>query len=139
MFIYIPKIHFIIHFFLEILHFKESCNLIGWQHFGPQLQNQNFARYGIGREISTTILLSILDYFQEKLRTKYFKKSKKPLFWGSFWAIFAKICPKVNFPGKMALSVFRYSNYLPSCQNTHKNNHFCEKCGTDIRTDRQTT
>ena len=24
----------IIHFFLSILHFKESCNLIGWRHFG---------------------------------------------------------------------------------------------------------
>ena len=29
MFIFMPKIHFIIYFFLEILHFKESCNLIG--------------------------------------------------------------------------------------------------------------
>ena len=29
------KINFIIHFFLEILHFKEFCNLIGWRHFGP--------------------------------------------------------------------------------------------------------
>ena len=29
MFIFMPKIYFIIHFFLEILHFKESCNLIG--------------------------------------------------------------------------------------------------------------
>ena len=27
------KINFIIYFFLEILHFKESCNLIGWQHW----------------------------------------------------------------------------------------------------------
>ena len=29
------KKNFIIQFFFEILHFKESCNLIGWQHFGP--------------------------------------------------------------------------------------------------------
>ena len=28
-FICLPKIYFIIHFFLEIWHFKESCNLIG--------------------------------------------------------------------------------------------------------------
>ena len=34
MFTCMPKIHFIIHFFLEILHFEESCNLIGQQHFG---------------------------------------------------------------------------------------------------------
>ena len=34
-----PKIYFAIHFFLEILHFKESCNSIGWQHFGAKLEN----------------------------------------------------------------------------------------------------
>ena len=35
-FICMPKINFIthFHFFLEILYSKESCNLIGWQHFG---------------------------------------------------------------------------------------------------------
>ena len=31
------KINCIIHFFLAILHFKESCNLIGWQPFGHNL------------------------------------------------------------------------------------------------------
>ena len=30
----VEDITFIIHFFLEILDFKEFCNLIGWQHFG---------------------------------------------------------------------------------------------------------
>ena len=34
-FICLQKINFIIHLFLTILHFKESCNLIGWQHFDP--------------------------------------------------------------------------------------------------------
>ena len=34
MFICRPKINFIICFFLEILHFKESCNLIDQQYFG---------------------------------------------------------------------------------------------------------
>ena len=33
-------------------------------------------------EMSTTILVSILDYFQEKLMTIFLKKSKKP--WGHF-------------------------------------------------------
>ena len=33
--------------------------------------------YGIGGEISITILVFIFDYFQEKLMTKIFKKSKK--------------------------------------------------------------
>ena len=35
MFMWMPKINFIIHFFFEILLFKESYNLIGWQHCGP--------------------------------------------------------------------------------------------------------
>ena len=74
-----PKINFIIHFFLEILHFKESCNLIDWQHFGPWLENQNFVRHAIGGKIITTIIVSILDYFLEKLMTKCFKKSKNPV------------------------------------------------------------
>ena len=30
-----PKTNFIIHFFFGILHFKESCSLIGQQHFDP--------------------------------------------------------------------------------------------------------
>ena len=65
MFICMPKIKFIIHFFLEILHFKESCSLIGWQHLGPQLETQKFFRYGIGGEMLVTILVFILDYFQK--------------------------------------------------------------------------
>ena len=28
----------------------------------------------------------------------------------------------MNFPGKRALSVFQYSNYLPLCQNQKKSN-----------------
>ena len=35
MFICMPKIHFIIHVFLDILHFKKPCKLIGQKHFGP--------------------------------------------------------------------------------------------------------
>ena len=110
MFISMPKINFTIHFFLQMLHFKKSCNLISWQTFGPELENQNSARHGIGGETSKTMLVSILDYFQEKLITKVF--SKKPYFgpylfkFGQKW-IFLEI-------------FFRYSNYLPSCQKSEK-------------------
>ena len=48
------------------------------------IENENFARYEIGGEISTTKLVFILDYFQEKLMTKFFLKSKKNLFCGHF-------------------------------------------------------
>ena len=79
MFICMQKINFIINFILTIFHFKESCKLIGRQHFGPELETQNFARY-VG-EISITILVFIIDYFQEKITSQNFsKKSQKPYF-----------------------------------------------------------
>ena len=70
---------------------KESCDLNGQQHFGPQLENQNFVRYGIGAEISITILVFILDYFQEKLMIKFFQKSPRKPILGPFWALFSQI------------------------------------------------
>ena len=62
MFICMLKIQFIVHFFLDILQFKESCNLMGQQHFCPSLKSHNFVRSGIGGEISITILVFILDF-----------------------------------------------------------------------------
>ena len=112
MFICMRKINFIIHFFPKILQFKESCKLIGWQHFGPLLKTQNFDRYG--GELSITMLVFILDYFQEKLTwQKFLKNPKKPL--PKFWQ-------KWVFLEKRALSVFKYFNYLLLRQNSGKTN-----------------
>ena len=91
------KINFIPHAFLKI----------GWQHFGQQIENQNFVKYGIGAEISTTILAFILDYFQEKrfrFLINFLKSSKK---------ILVKNGQKWFFMEKRPLPVFKYSNYLP--------------------------
>ena len=144
-----PKAKFIIHFFLEISHFTEPCNFIGWQHLAPKLETQSFARYGVGVEISIKILVFTLDYFQEKLMTRFFKKSKK-LYFGAMWPFwacghFAQIWAKMNFPRKKSLSVFKYSNYLSSCQKSEKTNMpFLGKMlnwrmngQTDRRTERQ--
>ena len=57
-----------------------------------------------------TILVFNLDYFEEKLTTKFFKKSKKPY----FRANFGPFCPNLSKNEKGALSGFKYSNYLPS-------------------------
>ena len=97
MFICMEKIKFIIHLFLTILHFKESCDLIGWQHFGPKLELQNFARC-VG-EISITILVFILEYFQEKPTWQNFLKNPKSYF-GSFLGFFCLNLGKNKFPWK---------------------------------------
>ena len=91
MLICIPRINFIIHFFLEILHFKECCKLVGQQDFGPQFTNQNFVRQEIGGEMTITISVFILDYFLENLMTKLFKKNPKNSNLELFWALFAQI------------------------------------------------
>ena len=44
LFICMQKINFIIHFFLMILHFKKSCNLIGLQHFWPITRDPKFCQ-----------------------------------------------------------------------------------------------
>ena len=77
MLICLPKINFISDYFLEIVHVKESCNLICKQHFGLQIENQNTARCGTGGRISITLLVFISNYL-EKLMVKLFKKTEKP-------------------------------------------------------------
>ena len=120
MFICMQKINFIIHFFLTILHFKESCNLIGRQHFGPKLETQNYARcFG---EISITILVFIIDYIREKLTWQNFSKNqKKPLSWSHSGPSLPKFGPKMNFPGKKdsaGFSIFESSTILPKIRKT---------------------
>ena len=108
------------HFFLTILYFKESCNLIGWQHFGPLLETQNYARY-VGK-ISTAILVFIIDYFQEKLTSQNFSKNPKHPILGPFGALLPNLGQKWIFLEKRALSVFQYSNYLLLRQKSEKPN-----------------
>ena len=87
-----PKLNY-----TEILPLKESCNLINQQHFGQYFENHNFARYGIGGEISLAILNFILDYFHRKLTTNLFLKKSH----------FGPFLPKfVNFAAKRELVSF---------------------------------
>ena len=41
------KINLITKFFLQILHFNESCNLIGQEDLWQLIQNKNFARHEV--------------------------------------------------------------------------------------------
>ena len=62
------------------------------------------------------------------------------LFWGHFGPFLAKFGQKGIFLEKRALSVLKYSNYLPSCKKSEKKlmTHSWDKCQTDKATDRQT-
>ena len=116
------KINFIIHFFLWILHFKESCSLISQQNFDPQLENQNFASHGIGGEIS----IAIFWIFQ------------KTLFWGHFEPFLPKFGEIRILLEKRTLSVFKCSNYLTSWKKLEFKiiTHSWERCWTAEHTDK---
>ena len=75
------------------------------------------------------MLVFIFDYFQEKLTSQNCSKNPKSPILGRFRALFAQILAKMSFPGKRALSVFKYFNYLPLHQKSEKTN--------DRQTDRQ--
>ena len=80
MFICMPKVKFIIHFFRYYILINHAILLADsiWAHnWRPRV----FARYGVSIEISMKILVFTLDYFQEKLMAKLFKKS----YFGAMW------------------------------------------------------
>ena len=83
--------------------------------------------------ISITILVSILDYFQEKPMTKFYS------ILGLFGPFLPKFGQKGIFLEKRDLSVFKYSSYLRSCQKPKK--LICHSWGnswTDRWMDRRT-
>ena len=69
---------------LEIRLIKKSCNLIGREHFGPDLMNKNFPKYGIYAGTQQIIWILIIDQIQFKLMTIFSNKLKKPCFWSIF-------------------------------------------------------
>ena len=73
--------------------------------------------------------------FPRKTDDKIFQNIQKH----GLWAFFAQIWSKNHIVQKRALPVFKYSNYLPSCQKSEKKlmSHSWEKCWTDWWVDRQ--
>ena len=122
MFICMSKINFSIHFFLETLSFKESCNLICWQNFGPQLEySEIFQIWDWPQNINNNISFHFRS-FPKKSNVKVFQKMQKTLFWGHFALFLPKFGQKWIFLGKRALSVFKYSSWLQLCQVSEKTN-----------------
>ena len=124
MFICMPKVKFIIHFFLEILHFKKTLQFYWLTAFGPITGDPEFCQiwgwyWNINKNISFHFRLC-----PRKTNNKIFKNIQKVQFWGhvAILAFFTQIWAKLDFPGKKALSVFKYSSYLPSCQKLEKPN-----------------
>ena len=125
-----PKVKFIIHSFLEILHFKEPYN---WNSaiFKPWILPDWW--WNINNNISFHLRL-----FLEKTDDNIFEKIQETLFWGLFMVVFSKFEQKWFFLEKKALTVFTYSNYLPSCKKSEKTNEPSLRKMPNWRTDRQT-
>ena len=94
------KTNFIIHFFLGILHFKESCNLIGWQHWELEFY-QIWDWWWNINNITFPFRL-----FPRKSNDKIFGKIQQEPILRLFWALFTQIWTKMNFPGKKSFVSF---------------------------------
>ena len=76
--------------------------MIGWSI----TEEQHFAIHGIGGEISITIIVFILDYFQKNQMTKNCSKIPKNPIFRLFWDVFAQIWEKNEFSWKKRLCQF---------------------------------
>ena len=97
-----------------------------WKQYSKNIENieknQNFAGYRTGSAIPI-ILVFILHFFPRETNDKIFKKIQKSHNFGPFWAkSFPKFGQNWIFLEKRALSVFKYSNYLPPCKKLEKTN-----------------
>ena len=96
MFFCMQKTNFIIHFILEILHFKESYNLIGCSNLRTRiLPDMRLVVKYQQQYINNNSFHFRL--FPRKFKDKISKKSKKNLFWDT---LFTQIRAKMNCPGK---------------------------------------
>ena len=96
LFICMQKTNFIIHFILEILHFKESYNLIGCSNLRTRiLPDMRLVVKYQQQYINNNSFHFRL--FPRKFKDKISKKSKKNLFWDT---LFTQIRAKMNCPGK---------------------------------------
>ena len=119
--------------FLEILHFKEPCNLIGWQHRDLEFCLIWDWWWNINSNISFHFRL-----YTRKTNDKTFLKIQKEAILGSFWVFLTKFGQKWIFLEKRALSVFRYSNYLSLRQKLEKTIQQFLRKTPNWCTDRQT-
>ena len=102
--------------------FKESCNLICWQHFGLVTWELEFCQIRDLWWIINNNTTFHFRLFPSKTNDKIFHKNQKNLIQGHFGLFLPKFEQKWIFlKKKRTLSVFKYSNYLPSCQKSEKN------------------
>ena len=120
-------------FVLEIWLIKKSCNLIGWEHFGPYLRNKNFPKNGICAGTHQIIYIFIIEQIQQKLMTTFFNKFKKSCFWPVFGS-------SLQFWGQtlICLSCTTSYRFLAPSQNLEKTNDTIPRKLPERQKDRRT-
>ena len=126
------KIRLFHQFILHKWLIKKSCNLIGWEHFGPYLRNQ------IG-DLWRNIANNINFHYRKnsvKFNDKIFSIDSKNRFWPIFGPfsqfsrqkkIFLKIWPSCTIS----------YGFLALCQNLQKNNTIAKNTWTEGRLEKQ--
>ena len=125
-----PKINFITHFFLEILHFKESCNFCNREPEFCQIQDWWW---------NTSYKINFhFGLLPSKTKDKFSLKIQKTLFWGHFGPFLPKLGQKWIFLVKKDCQFLNIPIIYHRAKNQKKLlNHFWEKGQTGWQTNRQ--
>ena len=113
------KIRLLHWFVLEIWLIKKSCNLIGWEHFGPY-----FPEFCQIWDLCRNIANNIHFHYRTnsvKINDKIFQYIHKTLFLAHFWPIFPILGAKIFFLENQSVTHNSYG-LLASCQNLEKTN-----------------
>ena len=118
LFIHKQKINLIPQFFLEILHYEESCNLISLiliDNFRTRISQD----IGFAMESQEFKGISFCIVFRKNKRQHLKKKRSKKY---RFWTLFTQIWARRNFHKNRAPSLFSIYSFLTSCKKSEKTN-----------------
>ena len=129
------KIRLFYWFPLEIWLIKKSCNLFGWEQFGPYLRNKPFPKYGICAGI-----LQIISFHYKtnsvKTNDQIFQYIQKTLFLVHFRSISPNFGTQKFFQ-KIRLSSTTSYGFLAPCPNSEKNDDTIPRKHLDKRMEGQ--
>ena len=98
----------------EQILIKESCNLIGREHFGPYPSNKNFPKY-LCRNTANNLNFHYRTNSVKSNDQNFQYIQKKTLFLAYFWSIFPVFGAKRFFPKNLAVmrNFILVSNAMP--------------------------
>ena len=94
-------------FFIDKWLIKKSCNLTGWEHFGPYLRNEIFPNIWDSCRSTANNINSCYKANSVKVDDQSFQKIKRPVF-GPYLVNFPNFGGKLNFSRKSTFVTLKF-------------------------------